>query len=280
MTFKKLLKEPLLHFLIAGALLFVVFSFVNDDEGEKTIVINEYDLAEITSKWELTWNRPPTLEELKASLDDYIKEEIYYREALLLNLDHNDAIIRRRMAQKMKFLAEGIATMQEPSEEDLLEYLKDNQANYRTSAVYSFEHRFYSPDNRDDPQNDAQNALAKGDFRTSDKLSLALQIEEQSLDQIRRNFGTTFAVNLSKLEVSNDWQGPIESGFGYHLVKVTSKEASREQTLEEVREQLITSYKYDMREALNQQVLSALLDEYEVIIDLDTTGLDDFELSK
>jgi len=280
MTINKLLKEPLLHFIIAGALLFWVFSLVGSEEGEKTIIIDEYDIAEITSKWEMTWNRSPTLDELKSSLDDYIKEEIYYREALLLNLDHNDVIIRRRMAQKMKFLAEGVATMQEPTEEELVQYLNENQKDYRTSAIYSFEHRFYSPDFRDNPEADATLSLQKADFSTSDKLSLALKIEEQDLDQIRRNFGTTFAVNLSKLSVSNAWQGPIESGFGYHLVKVSARQEPRDQSLDEVRAELITSYKYDMRDALNQQVLTALLDDYEVVIDLDTTGLEDFELSK
>ena len=280
MQIKNLLKEPLLHFIFAGALLFLVFSVLSTTEDEKTILIDEFDLAEIISKWESQYNRSPTLEELKGLLDEYIKEEIYYREALSLNLDHNDAIVRRRLAQKMTFLAEGIATMQEPNEEELQGFLEANQSDYRTSPSYSFEQRFYSPDNRADPLSDALKALDDGDFKTSDKLSLPVNFKDWDLDRVRRSFGTTFAVNLSKLKVSTSWQGPIESGFGYHLVLVTSREEARNQTLDEVREKVLTAYKFEMREQLNLQVQSAILNEYDVIIDLDTAGLDEYELKR
>lgn len=280
MQIKNLLKEPLLHFMIAGALLFLVFSIFSSPEDEKTILIDEFDLAEIIYKWESQYNRSPNLEELKGLLDEYIKEEIYYREALSLNLDHNDAIVRRRLAQKMTFLAEGVATMQEPTDEELQAFLEANQSEYRTSPTYSFEQRFYSPDNRTNPLEDAKRALETGDYTTSDKLSLPKEFSGWDLDRVRRSFGTTFAVNLSKLNVATNWQGPIESGFGYHLVLVNSREDAQNQTLDEVREAVLTSYKFEMREQLNLQVQSAILDDYEIIIDLDTAGLDEYELKR
>ena len=115
---KNFLKEPLVHFLMIGVALFFLYSIVGTNEIDNKIIINQYDLNEIVAKWNLQWQRDPTPQELKGLLDNYIKEEIYYREALAMNLDHNDEIIRRRLAQKMKFLSQDLAESSDPTDND------------------------------------------------------------------------------------------------------------------------------------------------------------------
>ena len=113
-----------------GVALFFLYSIVGTNEIDNKIIINQYDLNEIVAKWNLQWQRDPTPQELKGLLDNYIKEEIYYREALAMNLDHNDEIIRRRLAQKMKFLSQDLAESSDPTNDLLQTFLDQNQEKY------------------------------------------------------------------------------------------------------------------------------------------------------
>jgi len=124
---KKLLIEPLFHFLLLGLGLFLIYGLVSkNQDNEETIIINDYDINNIIASWEMQWKRLPTDEELKSLIQQNIKQEIFYQEALKMNLDHNDEIIKRRLSQKMQFLASDIASLNEPNDEELMAFYKEN----------------------------------------------------------------------------------------------------------------------------------------------------------
>ena len=123
---KNLIREPLFHFLFFGGLLFGLYAWVSDpDEDGQTIIISDYDMENLIASWEMQWKRLPTDDELKRLVEQNIKQEIFYQEALKMNLDHNDEIIKRRLAQKMQFLSNDLAKLRQPTEEEI-------QAFYQT----------------------------------------------------------------------------------------------------------------------------------------------------
>ena len=146
-------REPLVHFLVLGALLFGLFALVNNEASSKSpnrIEITSADVDRLQERWTKQWNRPPTETELKSLIEAYLREEILYREALALGLDQNDTIIRRRLAQKMEFLFEDLADQVEPTDEELKRYFDRNRDQYRLPARFSFAHVYFSVDQRGD----------------------------------------------------------------------------------------------------------------------------------
>lgn len=266
---KPILREPLVHFTLLGITLFIIYSLVSTkNETENTVIIDEYDINEITSKWNLQWQRNPTPEELKGLLDAYVKEEIMYREALNMNLDHNDEVIKRRMAQKFRFLTQDIAEMAEPGNSELKEYLQQNQDKYIVEQRIRFKHVFFNPDKRENAKSDALSALHHGN-PSGDKSPVRNQIDTSPLSLIQKEFGTGFAQTVRNLKVDNNWQGPVESGYGFHLVKVIENLPQQNQTLEEARTQLTNDYLYDLQNQINEKVFESLLEKYEVKFNFD-----------
>ena len=146
---KKWCKEPLLHFLMIGALIFVLFSIVNNDEmtvSNNKIVVSTDDIERLSSNWSRKWNRPPTVIELQGLVESFIREEVYYREALALGLDQNDTILRRRLMQKMEFLSNDLAELNTPDETALNDYFLDHQDKYELPARVTFTHIYFSRD--------------------------------------------------------------------------------------------------------------------------------------
>ena len=135
---KKLLKEPLIHFVLIGFGLFVLYGWVSDgNDSPDKIYFDDYDMNNLIASWEMQWKRLPTDEELKSLVRQNIRQEVFYQEALKMNLDHNDEIIKRRLAQKMNFLSNDLAKLKEPSDQDLMSYYDQNKEKYMLSPVYS-----------------------------------------------------------------------------------------------------------------------------------------------
>ena len=131
---KKWYKEPLLHFLVIGVVIFAVFSIANKEEaavGGNKIVVSSAETERLSDAWSKRMNRPPTEIELQGLIEAFIKEEVYYREALALGLDQDDTIIRRRLMQKMEFLSNDLAELDQPDESALNKYFLENQEKYR-----------------------------------------------------------------------------------------------------------------------------------------------------
>ncbi len=275
-TRRSLLREPLLHFLAIGALLFVVYSIVSDGDradDELRIEIGAADIAYLEKVWQQQWRREPTAWELQRLIDDRIREEILYREAIALSLDADDTIIRRRLAQKMQFLAEDLASQVEPSDEQLLAFYNDNHDELTDPAQFSFTHIYFSRDQRGDKAAaDAERVrrelLDRAVERApehGDRFMLESDFEALTERQVARLFGNEFAHEVFQL-TPGEWAGPLESGYGVHLVRISNTEPARLPEFEEVRSQVTNLYLDDLRRRTNEEVYKRLKSRYEIII--------------
>ena len=266
-------KEPLLHFLIIGAVIFVVFSIVNKDEidvsGNK-IVVTAAEVERLSDNWSKKWDRPPTETELQGLVESYIEEEVYYREALALGLDKNDTILRRRLMQKMEFLSNDLAELNQPDESALNKYFLDNQEKYKLPARVSFTHIYFSLDKRGAKAfEDAKNLLSQlNDLSAPEKgdsFMLQYDFNQETPFEVARLFGTGFAEQLFTLE-TNTWQGPIESGYGLHLVRISEKIDSRTPELASVIEKVRTDLMFEQRKKMNKEIYERFKERYEIVV--------------
>jgi hypothetical protein len=271
---KKWHKEPLLHFLIIGALIFVVFLIVNKDEvdvsGNK-IVVTAADIGRLTAIWSKQWNRPPTEAELKGLVDAHIKEEVYYREALALGLDQDDAILRRRLTQKMEFLSNDLAELIQPDEAALNEYFLDNQEKYELPPRITFTHIYFSWDKRGEKVvEDAKSVLSGLDTlrapEKGDSFMMQYDFVQETPFEVERLFGEDFAEELFTLE-TDAWQGPIRSGYGYHLIRISEKIEARLPELASVIDNVRTDFMFDQKKKVNKEVYERFKERYEIVIE-------------
>jgi hypothetical protein len=271
---KKIYKEPLLHFLIIGALIFVLFSIVNKEEdivsGNK-IVVSTAEIRRLSDNWSGKWNRPPTETELKGLVEAYIKEEVYYREALALGLDQDDTILRRRLMQKMEFLSNDLAELNQPDDTELNKYFLDNQDKYKLPAQVSFTHIYFSLDKRGTKAfEDAKNILSELNTlrapERGDSFMLQYDFVQETPFEVERLFGKGFAEKLFKTEI-NSWQGPIESGYGFHLVRISEKIDARMPELASVIEKVRTDCTYEQRQKMNKEIYERFKERYEIVVE-------------
>jgi peptidyl-prolyl cis-trans isomerase C len=230
-----LMREPLLHFLLIGLALFIIYSWMHRGqsgvEPSHEIALSFDELRTMDLYFESQWHRQPTSDEFNAMLENKIQEDILYREGLAMGLDKDDIIVKRRMAQKMQFLAEDVTTAHEPSADELRAWFAKNSEKFALPIRATFRHLYFSFDKRGQKAHaDADAALVKlsGQPETTPlaaTLADPFMFEDYHADkppvELAKEFGPTFAVGVFKLK-PRSWQGPIESGFGWHLVFVDS----------------------------------------------------------
>ena len=284
-VFRRILKEPLLQFLAIGAVLFVLNSTNRSrstptptlEEPDRVITITEADLARLEELWTLQWNRPPTAEELKGSLDGFIHEEILYREALLLGLEKNDTVIRRRLSQKMEFLTSDLADMVEPTASELEAYYQANAEDYRDPARYTFTQLFLSLDRRGEEATDdavllieelnAGSLSADEIAQRTDRFMLPSDFNNHSSALIDRTFGAGFADGFEDLPIEQ-WTGPIRSGYGLHVVRIKSKTKESQPALETIESRVRQDFTFRRRREINEAVFDKLAQSYEIRFEL------------
>jgi hypothetical protein len=275
---KRLSREPLIHFLILGALLFFVSNLVNrrTSGDTKKIVITPGQVEHLEESFARAHQRPPDPDELKGLLRDYIREEVYYREALALGLDRDDAPIRQRLRQKMEFISEDVVAQAQPTEDQLQSYLAAHPEKFRVDQQFTFEQVYLDPSRRGQHLNaDAQAMLAKlnkmgatADVSTmGDPFLLEGNSNSVSSRDVGRDFGEKFAAALAALPVGT-WQGPIESGLGAHLVYVKAHTDGRLPRLDEVRDVVRREWANDIRLEANEKFYQGLLKRYSVSIEV------------
>ena len=279
LSMSKWLKEPLVRFLIIGAVIFAVNAWVNksDNNTQPRIEITAADIDRLRALWQRKWQRPPTAEELQGLVDAEIREEILYREALAMGLDKDDTIVRRRMAQKLEFLTEDLMALNVPTEEELTRYFQENADKYREPAKLSFTHIYFSSDRRGvNAETDAQQALlnlnalggspinAGGDL--GDRFMLDSSYDQLSVNDIARWFGRNFADAIEKLPRGR-WQGPIMSGYGIHLVYIANNKPGQLPDLGEVRDAVLRDYQQQKRDEANLALYARLKQRYHISID-------------
>lgn len=274
--FRSILKEPLTHFLALALAIFVIYGLLNPSEGKRPdrILISKAKIEQLAAVYTSTWQRPPTVTELKGLVDDYLKEEIYYREALALGLDKDDTIIRRRLRNKMEYLNQAAAESVLPAEAELEAFLKANPKKFEIEPAIAFRHVFFSPEKRG--SNVGEDAAAL--------LTRLLSNAEVSLDPlgdatllpdklpltgkaaIGKMFGPEFADAIDQI-LPGKWAGPLASAYGLHIVLVSERQPSRHPPIGEVRDAVAREWANEKRHAIDEARFSKLLKQYEVIIE-------------
>jgi hypothetical protein len=278
-TFNRLIREPLVQFLVIGALIYGAYALFGEPppaEQDRRIVITEAQVTSLANGFARRWQRPPTDEELLGLVRDYVRETLLYREALAMGLDEEDHIVRRRLAQKLEFLTNDLVRLDEPGDDELEAFLRENMDQFRPSDLLTFSHVFLDPDMRGDATlADAETLLAElneaGEptqelLRSGDRFMMQSYFPEASYREIQRQMGSGFADQVMRLEPGR-WHGPVLSGYGVHLVWVSSMIRAQEPELADVREDVLNEYYRRQTEAFNAEYLDALMERYEVIMD-------------
>lgn len=275
-TRQRWLREPLLHFLLLGVLLFVLFEWLGGDTGPMSnrITVSQAQVQQLAASFTKIWQRPPTGEELKGLVDDYVREEIAYREAVAMGLDRDDTIIRRRMRQKLEFLVEDAASATPPTDAELQAYLDGYPDSFRQEPQVSFRQVFV-----DSSRGDAAAARARELLRQlsaagpeadldgiGDSIMLETELPLGRQADIARLFGQEFADRVVAIEPGR-WQGPIESGYGLHLVLVRERVEGRMPLLDEVRPLVERELLSQRRREQLAAMYDELLQKYSVTIE-------------
>lgn len=276
---KTWLKEPLLHFLLIGTFVFILFPVSNEEKQPVTgnkIIVTAADVGRLAQTWSKKWNRYPTRSELQGLIESFIKEEVYYREALSLGLDQNDTVIRRRLMQKMEFLSNDLAELNKPDEKILNAYFLKHQDKYELPAQISFTHIYFSPDKHgrsiiqvsgnllDELRNASPRVLSAPD--RGDSIMLPSNFSLETPFEIARLFGQEFTEKLLKAEI-NTWLGPIKSGYGIHLVRISEKVDARTPELSSVIDQVRADWMFEQQKKINKTIYERFKDRYVIEIE-------------
>lgn len=267
-------REPLTRFFAAGAGIFVLYALVGGrvPTDDRRIHIDRYELEALAALWQAQWRRPPTHDELTRLVMDRVREEVLYREALALDLDENDVLVRRRLAEKLEMALNDVAATAEPSAEDLGRYFESHAERYVEPPGLTLTHRFFSRDRRGDSvQADARaalEALAAGGTVDDDSFHAAKRLELQDADRLERIFGSAFrdAVldHAARPRSRHTWFGPVPSAYGAHLVRVDAYREGRRRTLDEVRETVLDDWRRDHVAARESERYDEMRARYEV----------------
>jgi hypothetical protein len=265
----RLLREPLFHFLIIGSLLFVLYSAVSGPAPApiNTILITPERVTQLASGFEAVRKRPPTDDELQVLVDSFIRQEVYYREALALGLERDDTVIRRRLQQKMEFLTDTGAELIEPQSGELEKYYEANIAKFEESPAIALTQVFLGQQPSDDRISETLAALrsdpASDPVKWSDVTLLPTALRLSTSTEIDGMFGTGFFDGLIQMPVM-DWSGPIQSGYGLHLVRIDEQLLARVPPLDEVRGSIEREWRAEKSKELHELVYARLLQRYTV----------------
>jgi hypothetical protein len=270
----RLLKEPLLHFLAIGGILFAAHAAVDPSGGEgaaapPAIHLTAADAEWLKEMWVRQWRRLPDDEELKSLLADHLKEEVLSREARALDLDVGDTVVRRRLAQKMTFLLDDTIRTAEPSEAELRTLYETRPDLVRPPARVSFAQVFFRGDEGSDRARASLAAIsdaAADPAEHGDRLLLGDTFDDQDEQGLANLFGAAFARTVMTLP-AGQWSGPVESSYGLHLVKVTEAPPSWALPFDEVRERLTQEWRRLRQDTANAQLYDALVRKYRISAD-------------
>lgn len=274
----KLLKEPLLQFLVIGACIYGAYALygpIDEEQQQRIVQVDAGQIDAFISGWEKRWNRPPTRQELNGLIDNYVRETILYRQAVAMGLDQGDPITRRRMAQKLEFLTNDLALLKEPTEAELNQFFVDHEQRYREPDLLTLSHAFFNPDARDEKTlDDAAAALESlreagvpdpHSLEAGDRFMLESYYAEVTQAEIRRRFGSGFSEAVVQL-APEQWHGPVLSGYGVHLVYIYRVEKAPAPVFDAVRERVVSDWQTQQQETFNAQFIEQLKASYDIEI--------------
>jgi hypothetical protein len=279
MNLKNLWREPLLHFLIVGVALFYIFDLRQGEQSEapNRIVVDGTQIQQLTEKFKRTWLRTPTQVELDGLIENHIREEVFYREALAMGLDQGDPLVKNRLKTKLEYMLEELSAV-EASEEELTAFLNKHADRFRVQTRLSFQQVYLNPEKRPDVKQDAGIVLAKLQGGISpqsigDATMLPAEYTLASTDEIARSFGAEFAQEVVKQQ-PGDWAGPFSSAYGLHLIKVREQREARLPPLAEIRNIVEREYMVEQKKIQKDKAYQKLLEGYEIIVEPLTTLID------
>lgn len=276
---KRLLREPLLHFLLIGGILFVAYNLQNEGLVENNrIVISEAEIDRLITLWEKKRQRLPTQDELQGLIEQQVREEVMVREAIAMGLDQNDSVVRRRLAQKVEFISADLAALAEPGETELADYLAAYGKKFELPARIDFVQVYIDPNKHGDNVQDYAKSLLNKLRQADSDLNIDINIEavgdslmlDQHYEQLTehdtsRLFGKDFATNLFALPIGS-WQEPVTSGYGLHLVRIDNKTEARLPELETVRNKVRDEWFAQQRRIMDEAFYKALRQRYDIVI--------------
>jgi hypothetical protein len=281
---KKLIREPLVHFLIIGAGLFLLFGWKGNPASSQggpqsdTIIVARDTINQLVAVFTRTWMRPPSAGETEGLVENYIRDEIYYREALAIGLDRGDAMIRRKMRQKMEFILEDIAAQTEPTDAELEKFMTEHQEKYLIDPQIAFRQVFVSVDRRGNSAEEYAWQLLEqlGEGADPDALgdrSLVNHTAELSpLWKIKKDYGEAFGKQLLNLEPGR-WTGPLRSGFGFHLVFIDERVVQPLPQLKDIRDTVKRDWAVALQKKLKDDAYAKIRERYTVKIENETKGI-------
>ena len=271
--FRKLWREPLVHFLLIGAALFVFYDQTREQgsEAPNRIVMSSGQVEQFAANFKRTWMRPPTETELSALIENYVREEVFYREALAMGLDQSDPVVRQRMRSKLEFILEDLSSA-EVADEVLLAYLKEHPDKFRTQPQVSFQQVYLSPDARTDLAAEAEVLLDRlnggaAPESLGDPTLVPYAFTLASQAEIERTLGERFGRGVVELVPGDDWVGPVFSAYGGHLVKVSERVDARLPDMSEIRELVEREYLVERRNEIKDLAYAKLREGYDVTIE-------------
>ena len=271
-SIKNLGREPLVHFLLIGAALFLFYGLVDERgyEAQNRIVVNDVQVGQLVANFKRSWMRPPTQDELSALVENHVRDEVFYREALAMGLDQNDMIVRQRLRVKLEFILEDLSS-KNATDEVLAVYLKQHPDKFRTEAQLSFRQVFLDSGKRKDLAADAKILLAelnKGSAPESlgDSSMLPGEFGLASQSDIAHSFGERFSAQVITLK-PGDWTGPIYSPFGGHLLKISERVDAHLPELADIRALVEREYFTQQAKEQKELVYQKLRQGYEVILE-------------
>lgn len=265
----RLSREPLVHFLLIGLLLFALYAMLGGSGAERSIRVDDKVVAALAGQFQATWQRPPTDRELSTLVESYVRDEIFYREGVALGLDRDDPTIKRRVRQKFETVAEESEAAAPPTDAQLDAWLRDHADRYAEPALITFEQVMVDPakhrGSTEAALQSARKALAAGaaPAEISASRMLPSRFDLFPLDLVERDLGAGFAKELPRLRLGQ-WEGPVRSGYGIHLVRIEKRIAGRVPPLDEVRKAVARDFEAARRTRAADAYFRRIKDDYRI----------------
>lgn len=267
---KKLFREPILLFLFLGTILFVLYTRATDyiDKKNKQVLVSQTQLALMGESFIKTWNRNPTETEFAAQVENFIMDEIFFKEAVAMGLDKTDPTIKRRLRQIMEMMLDDYTTIY-PVESQLSKYLAEHPDKFRRDSRISFRHLYFPMEDKEKTiklLSSLQKGMSVDENYTGNLLLIPSQFEDESKSQIKKLFGTDFTQNIFELEIGN-WQGPVASSYGWHLVKVSQRIEGEVPDLNEIWDSVEQEWSFERKKEMKEEQNKVMREQYEIVME-------------